>query len=84
MPIRTHAIKCLLIATVLVTPATFVACSPRQVYDPYYTDTHRWDHHEEVLYEQWEVETHRDHLDFEHRSETERHTYFDWRHNHHD
>jgi len=80
MPIREYAIKSLLIATVLVTPTTFVACSPRVVYDPYYNDRHRWNHTEDVRYRQWEVETHRDHVDITKRSTDDQHAYFDWSH----
>jgi len=82
MPIRKHAMKALLTATVLLTPATFVACTPRQVYDPYYHDTHHWNDQEDARYRQWEAETHRDHVDLAKRSEPDQHEYFDWRHNH--
>ena len=83
MPIRHRALNTFLLTAIFVASTTLVACAPHSVPDPYYNDTHRWDHHEEVLYEQWEVETHRDHVDFQLRAEPDQHAYFDWRHNHH-
>ena len=53
-----------------------------RVYDPYYHDYHSWNDHEVVYYGQWERDTHRDHVDFQKRSDSEKKEYFDWRHNH--
>jgi hypothetical protein len=49
-------------------------------YDPYYHDYHRWDNHETVYYSQWETSTHRDHQDFNKRSDADKKEYWDWRH----
>ena len=48
-------------------------------YDPYYHDHHPVDG-EIVFYQQWEHDTHRDHVDLNHRSKNEQKEYWDWRH----
>ena len=45
------------LAGALVTPLVTTGCAHR-VYDPYYSDYHRWDNHENVYYQQWVVEYH--------------------------
>ena len=50
--------------------------------DPYYHDRHVWSG-EVVYYNQWEHETHRNHTDFDKRSDADRKAYWDWRHNQH-
>ncbi len=55
-------------------------------YDPYYHDHHPYAG-EVAYYQQWETETHRQHVDLNHRSKDEQKQYWDWRHkndNHHD
>lgn len=52
-----------------------------RVYDPYYRDYHTWPA-ENGYYVQWEHDTHRDHRDFDRRSDAERREYWDWRHRH--
>jgi hypothetical protein len=73
----------------LITPLTIAvlfalgACGGgHQVYDPYYSDYHRWNRSEDGFYRRWEGESGRQHLDFGRRSAGEQHSYFDWRHKH--
>jgi len=73
----------LLLAAALIAPAHFGGCSTpasNRVYDPYNNDYHRWDDHETNYYLQWEGENHREHRDFDKRSEDERKDYWTWRH----
>ncbi len=54
-------------------------------YDPYYHDYHPVNG-EVVYYQQWENETHRQHVDLNKRNKSEQKEYWDWRHkndNHH-
>jgi hypothetical protein len=50
-------------------------------YDPYYHDHHDWNG-EVVYYNQWEHDTHRDHVEFKQRSKADQKAYWDWRHSH--
>jgi hypothetical protein len=52
-----------------------------RVYDPYYHDYHYWNG-EVVYYNQWEHDTHRDHVDYGHRNADDQKAYWDWRHSH--
>lgn len=54
-----------------------------RVYDPYYHDYHARDH-ETVYYNQWEHDSHRDHVDFNKRSDADKKDYWTWRHEHDD
>jgi hypothetical protein len=70
----------LLFAAALAAPVLSAGCAAHvRIYDPYYSDYHVWAA-EEPYYAQWEQETHRRHVDFNHRSEEEKKTYWDWRH----
>jgi hypothetical protein len=60
-------------------------CAARvRVYDPEYHDYHYWNHTEVGYYQQWEHDTHRQHVDFSKRSQDEQNQYWQWRHQHHD
>ncbi len=77
-------IASIVLAAVLVSPLAVTGCAAHvRVYDPYYHDYHNWDH-ETVYYNQWEVETHHPHEDFNKRTPAEQKQYWDWRHNHPD
>lgn len=39
---------------------------------------------ETPYYTQWEHETHREHIEYEHRQKAEQHAYWEWRKHHHD
>ena len=54
-----------------------------RVYDGYNGDYHSWNGHEVVYYNQWEHNTHRDHVDFEKRNQGDQKAYWQWRHNQH-
>ena len=73
----------LLLAAALVSPTLTSGCAEHhyyRVYDPYYSDYHRWDAHEDAYYHQWVVENHRDDRDFRKLSADEQKQYFTWRH----
>jgi len=73
----------LLLAAVLAAPVFSTGCVAHvRVYDPYYHDYHGWDG-ETTFYAQWEHDTHRDHRDFNKRSDDDKKAYWDWRHSQH-
>jgi len=75
----------LLLAAALVSPVVFSGCAARvRVYDADHGDYHTWDNNEVVYYQRWEVDTHRDHRDFDRRSNDEKKEYWNWRHSHSD
>lgn len=51
-----------------------------RTYDAGYGDYHTWNHGEVVYYNNWEHETHRDHVDFGKRNDAEKKEYYSWRH----
>jgi len=76
-----------LLAAIFAVAAFATGCTVRAgYYDPYYHDHHPVDG-EVVFYTQWETETHRQHVDLNHRNKDEQKEYWDWRHkndDHHD
>lgn len=75
----------LVLGAAMVLPLATVGCAHHYYYadDPYYHDRHRWDHNEQVYYQQWVVETHGDrNRDYRHLSKEDQKRYWDWRHNH--
>ncbi len=76
----------LLLAAAVAAPIASTGCEVHayRVHDPYYNDDHHWNHGEEVYYQQWEVQTHRDHQDFRKRDSDDQKQYWEWRHSHHD
>ncbi len=73
------------LASALATPLVTTGCATHRVYDPYYSDYHTWDRNENVYYQQWIVENHRDpHRDYKHLNKDEQKQYWDWRHSHGD
>jgi len=54
-----------------------------RVYDPYYRDYHPWGG-EVTYYSQWETETHRPHVEYNHRRADDQRAYWQWRHDHGD
>ena len=63
--------------------STFVAgCAVHaRYYDGYNHDYHNWNG-EVVYYNQWEHDTHRDHVEFKHRQKVDQDAYWRWRHDH--
>lgn len=43
-----------------------------------------WSDNEVVYYNQWETETHRPHVEYVRRDPDDQHSYWAWRHSHHD
>jgi hypothetical protein len=73
----------LVLAGAIASPVFMAGCAVHaRVYDPYHRDYHVWVT-EEPYYGQWERDTHRDHRDFNKRSDDEKKEYWDWRHNQH-
>lgn len=74
----------LLLTTSFTIPILCGGCAVHaRVYDdPYYHDRHDWGA-EQPYYSRWEAETHREHRDFDKRSDDEKKEYWDWRHNQH-
>lgn len=73
----------LLLAAMMAVPLFCGGCTAHVgVYDPYYHDHHRWAA-EEPYYSQWEVNTHREHMDFAKRSDADKKAYWDYRHSQH-
>ena len=69
----------------LVIPVVILGCATRvRVYDEEHRDYHAWNHGEVMYYQRWEAESHRDHKDFNHRTEAEKKEYWNWRHTHGD
>jgi hypothetical protein len=70
----------LLLAAAIASPVMMTGCAAHvRVYDPYYHDYHAWNG-EVVYYNQWEVATHRQHMDFNKRNDADKKEYWDWRH----
>jgi hypothetical protein len=68
----------LVLSAALVSPMFFSGCAAR-IYDYEGHDYHRWNGHERVYYEQWEVDTRRGRMDYDRRSQAEQRDYWKWR-----
>jgi hypothetical protein len=69
-----------LLTAAFLSPILMTGCAVHaRVYDPYYHDYHGWSG-ETVYYNQWERDTHRDHVEFEKRNDADKKAYWDWRH----
>jgi hypothetical protein len=84
MSTRDRLLTSLLTALALAAPVAVAGCATHSVYDDDYRDYHHWNGNENVFYIRWESETHRDHRDFDRRSDQERREYWQWRHHDHD
>jgi len=79
--------RSLFLTAALAAAALGTACAHHyyQVYDPYYSDYHVWNHDEVVYYNQWAREYHRDpNRDFRKLPPGEQKEYWNWRHSHGD
>jgi len=54
-----------------------------RVYDPYYSDYHRWGPEEDAYYHRWETESHHEHREWKERTPEEQKEYWGWRHGQH-
>jgi hypothetical protein len=71
----------MVLAVALAGPVLVAGCEGEvRTYDVGYGDYHTWNHHEVVYYDNWEHETHRDHVDFAKRNDAEKKEYYSWRH----
>ena len=68
-----------LFAAMLSTAVLTTGCAVHAYYDPYYHDYHPVGG-EVVYYNQWERDTHRDHVDLNKRNDADKKEYWDWRH----
>lgn len=72
-------------AVMLLVAGCAVACvTPVRYYDADHGDYHVWNRGEIVYYQQWEVETHHEHVDYDRRSADDQRAYWNWRHSHED
>ena len=78
--------RSILLGAAFLVPMATIGCAHHvlRVYDPYYSDYHNWDDHERAYYNQWIVETHREHRDYDRLSPEEQKQYWQWRHGHPD
>jgi hypothetical protein len=74
----------LMVAGILSTGALAACAHPRDIYDPAYNDTHRWNTREETAYRRWEGERSLQHAEYARRSADEQRAYWTWRHAHPD
>jgi hypothetical protein len=81
---RQYVGSLLLAGALIASSAAITGCSGHvRYYDAEYHDYHPWNHEEVVYYNRWEVETHREHRDFDKRSAEEQNEYWKWRHSQH-
>jgi len=76
-----------LLAGVVATPLITTGCAEHhyyRVYDPYYSDYHRWGPDEDVYYRQWMVERHYEYRDYSKLDRDQQRDYWNWRHHHGD
>lgn len=67
----------LLVSVLLVIPVLSTGCAEHR-------RAYVWGPGETTYYVQWEHDTHRNHVDWGARSESEHNAYWKWRHHHHD
>ncbi|HUK23621.1 MAG TPA: hypothetical protein VLV49_03495 [Terriglobales bacterium] len=74
-----------ILAVAIGAPLMTTGCAVHayRVYDPDHHDYHRWDHNEEIYYQEWSVDTHHDpHRDFRNLPPDDQKQYWNWRHDH--
>jgi hypothetical protein len=81
-----HLFRAALLCFVLVSPAAMTSCASHvyRVYDVSYRDYHDWDGREVVIYQRWEVDNHRTHMEFRNLDQDTQRRYWEWRHTHSD
>ena len=70
------------LTALLATSFLIAGCGPPRYHDTYYHDYHPASG-EIVYYNNWERDTHRDHVDLKRRNAKDQKEYWDWRHNQH-
>ena len=76
---RSGRFASLLFAATLAASVLSTGCAHTGYYDPYYHDYHPVSG-EVVYYNQWEHDTHRDHVELKDRNAADQKAYWDWRH----
>jgi len=66
-----------LLASVFVLPLLSTGCASHR-------EVRAWGPGEETYYVQWEHQTHRNHMDWDRRSDSDKNDYWKWRKHHHD
>ena len=80
-------LSAILLAGSIATPLITTGCAEHhayRVYDPYYSDYHRWDADEDVYYRQWINEQHYEYREYPKLDKDKQHEYWDWRHSPHE
>ena len=76
-----HGMFALMLSATLASASAMTGCAgDGLVYDSYGHQYHRWDRGEQRFYRQWEIGTHRGHMDFHRRDPEDQRTYWGWRH----
>ena len=75
-----HGMLALLLSAAGLASAITGCAGGTLMYDPYWRDYHPWDVGESRYYRQWEIRTHRSHMDFDRRSSGDQRAYWGWRH----
>jgi hypothetical protein len=82
--LHTQLVTRFTLAALLAATVTTAACAGRggtnRFYDSYYGDYHTWNGEEIGLYQRWEGQTGRSHMDYARRPAAEQHAYLTWRH----
>ncbi len=77
----------ILAAAILFASVMITGCAARvgvgyRYYDPGYRDYHAWGPGETVYYNQWLVETHHPHREYQRLNHADQRRYWEWRHQH--
>jgi len=83
---QSRYLSSLLLAAALLSPLVGVGCGDHhyyRAYDEQHHDYHRFNHHEDVYYQQWTAENHHDRVEFKSLSPDDQRRYWAWRHDHH-
>jgi len=82
---RKRLFSTLLLAAASLAPLAISGCAARvRVYDPYYSDYHYWNAHEDHAYRVWIAERHYEYREFNHLDRERQQEYWAWRHSHPD
>ena len=79
---RSSLLRHFCLAAVLASALLATGCA-RVRYSPSFYNYVSWSHQEGVYYAQWEHDTHREHVDFIVRSDTDMERYWKWRQTRH-
>ncbi|HZS55877.1 MAG TPA: hypothetical protein VFA65_15860 [Bryobacteraceae bacterium] len=78
-----YVFRSFLLTGVLLCPVIITGCSVHaRYYDAPHRDYHTWGPPEYQPYSHWESDTHRNHVDYNHLSKSDKQAYWNWRHDH--